>query len=303
MTQVSGYQRRHQAPLKFLPQVLLTLVLTVPPFIPMMVAAGELPPISESRPASGRQYADSDVLSLADRIARIEELLEGQMLVDMLMRIETLQTEVQELRGLSEVYAHEVEGMKKRQRDLYLDIDRRLRQLLTTPGSGQGIGQESSSPADLAAQAAQGVPSVVASGNSGKSQAAVNPRAEQAAYRQAFDVLKEGRYEDSIKVFAQFYKQYPNGQYADNAIYWIGEANYVLRRFLAAIKSFNRVLTQFPDSTKIADTMLKIGFSHYELQAWVKARKSLDELIRRFPTATAAQLAKNRLHKMKVEGH
>jgi tol-pal system protein YbgF len=131
---------------------------------------------------------------------------------------------------------------------------------------------------------------------------AIDPQAEQAAYRQAFEVLKEGRYEDSINAFARFLQTYPEGQYADNAVYWMGEANYVLRRFPQAIENFNQVLSRFPNSPKLADAQLKIGFSHYELQAWPQARQVLEQVLKDFPATTAAQLAQNRLHQMKLDG-
>ena len=75
-----------------------------------------------------------------------------------------------------------------------------------------------------------------------------------------------------------------------------------MRRFPTAIEAFNKVLVHFPDSPKIPDAMLKIGFSYYELKKWQEARSILEELVRRFPDSTAAQLAKNRLHRMKLEG-
>jgi len=297
--------------------------------LPPSVMARDLPPIRESQAVNGELRNEGDSLSLADRVGRLEGLLEGQALVDMLVRIEELQKEVQELRGQNEVYAHQIEGMKKRQRDLYMDIDRRLRQLLVTipsagAGSSAGAGQpggpqsgqlsmrpsgslstqtpvQGSVQQPVPGQSQVGSNSLAASAVAG-AQVAVDPQAEQQAYRQAFDVLKEGRYEDSIAAFTRFFQRYPDGQYADNAVYWMGEANYVLRRFPQAIESFNRVLSQYPDSPKLADAMLKIGFSHYEMKDWPEARRILEDLVKHFPASTATQLAKNRLHKMKVDG-
>lgn len=313
-------RRHHRVPLLLLfGLTVLTLAL------PLSAMARDLPPIRESQPVNGELRAEGDTLSLADRVARLEGLLEGQALVDMLVRIEELQQNVQELRGQNEVYAHQIDGMKKRQRDLYMDIDRRLRQLLATTGPGAGSStmggaaslsgaQPGQTPvqAGFQSQAALQQPVPGQSGQMGSNslaasaaagaQAAVDPQAEQQAYRQAFNVLKEGRYEDSIAAFMQFSQRYPDGQYADNAVYWMGEANYVLRRFPQAIESFNRVLSKYPNSPKLADAMLKIGFSHYELKAWPEARQVLDELVKRYPASTATQLAKNRLHKMKLDG-
>ena len=127
--------------------------------------------------------------------------------------------------------------------------------------------------------------------------------AEQAAYQQAFNVLKEGHYEESVKALGDFLKRYPNSEYASNAQYWIGEANYVMRRFPDAIKEFNKVIDKFPDSSKTPDAMLKLGYTYYEVEDWAHANEVLNELVKRFPDTTAAQLAQNRLHRMKLENH
>ena len=55
--------------------------------------------------------------------------------------------------------------------------------------------------------------------------------AEQAAYVQAFDVLKSGNYAAPIAGFKQFLATYPQSALADNAQYWLGEAYYVTRDF------------------------------------------------------------------------
>lgn len=317
MTMLSNrQQRRRLASLLFLSTALLTGV----------AAQADLPPIRQSRPvgdAPPPTTADAKPkLSLEARVDRLERLLQGQALVDMMMKIDNLQTEVQELRGQNEVFAHEIEGMKKRQRDLYLDIDRRLRQATESaaangsaaPGEQTGApaatgaaGQQPSAQLPGPGGAAAATPtvngSVAASQQPAPQQANVDPQAEQAAYLKAFDVLKDGHYEDSITEFNRFLQTYPNGQYADNANYWIGEANYVLRRFPAAIQSFKHVTEKFPNSPKLADAKLKIGYSYYELKEWDKARKELEEVVQTAPSSTAAQLAANRLRQMKVEGH
>jgi tol-pal system protein YbgF len=312
-------QRRRLASLLFVSLGLLTV----------LPVQADLPPIRESRPMGEAPVPpttvnDKPTLSLEDRVSRLERLLQGQALVDMMIKIEGLQTEVQELRGQNEVYAHEIEGMKKRQRDLYMDIDRRLRQATDSAaanGSAAAGGQMGMPSASMSAapspqmpggqkQAGQPRPGVAPAAGAmttataaAQEQGVVDPQAEQAAYRTAFDVLKDGRYEDSIAEFNRFLQAYPNGQYADNANYWIGEANYVLRRFQAAIESFKRVTEKYPNSPKLADAKLKIGYSLYELKEWDKARQVLEEVMQDAPSTTASQLAANRLRQMKVEGH
>jgi tol-pal system protein YbgF len=63
------------------------------------------------------------------RLERLERLLQSQGLLDMLQQIETAQQELSSLQGEIEFQNHTLEQLKKRQRDLYTDIDQRLQNL------------------------------------------------------------------------------------------------------------------------------------------------------------------------------
>lgn len=218
-----------------------------------------------------------------------------QMLVDMFRRLETMQQEVRDLRGQFEEQSHQLEGIRQRQRDLYVDIDNRLRKLET---AGAGITSSSS----MAGTRSPPMAAPPATAATGAGAVMANAAQEQAVYEQAFGILKDRHYDDAITAFRDYLTQYPNGSYADNAQYWIGEANYVLRRFPAAIEEFKKVTQNYPDSSKVADSLVKIGFSYYELQEWSLARQTLEKLVADYPDTTAARLGQQRLQKMKLEG-
>ena len=130
----------------------------------------------------------------------------------------------------------------------------------------------------------------------------VDSAKQQLAYQAAFDLLKEGRYPESITAFEQFLASYPGGAYADNAQYWLGEARYVTRDFTASARDFQLVLKQYPGSPKVPDAMLKLGYAQYELKQWAAARSVLTELRKKYPNSTAARLAASRLERMSQEG-
>ena len=226
--------------------------------------------------------------ALEQRVQRLEKLVEGQGLVDMYLRLETLQQEVQQLRGEIEVQANTIKGLKQRQRDLYLDIDRRLQQL------------ESGAVSKAAASTAAATPETV---TTTKTAVVSAPVAAEDAYRAAFKLLKEGRYTPAASRFKDFLKKYPDSAYADNAQYWLGEISYVTRAFKQAIVEFDKVLKNYPNSTKHADAMLKQAYCYYELQNYAKARELLTTVITRFPHSTAAGLAEKRRKRMTAEGH
>jgi len=70
-----------------------------------------------------------DTTGLAGRVERIERLLDSRGLVEMLAQLEALQAEVNRLRGEVELQSHAIEELRKRERDLYSDLDSRLRRL------------------------------------------------------------------------------------------------------------------------------------------------------------------------------
>lgn len=229
---------------------------------------------------------------LEQRLQRLEKLVEGQGLVDMYLRLETLQQEVQQLRGEVEVQANTIKGLKQRQRDLYLDIDRRLRQLES--------GAVAKPP--IAVAPTTSMTTITSTKAKPVATAQANPAAAEDAYRAAFKLLKEGRYAPATSRFKDFLKKYPDSSYADNAQYWLGEISYVTRAFKQAIIEFDKVLNNYPNSTKHADALLKQAYCYYELKDYVKARELLTAVTTRFPQSTAANLAEKRRKRMIAEG-
>ncbi|PCH60634.1 MAG: tol-pal system protein YbgF [Gammaproteobacteria bacterium] len=234
--------------------------------------------------ASSLAFADE--AALEQRIVRLERTLASQRLVEMLRRIEALQQDVQQMRGEQEELNHNVEGIKKRQRDLYLDIDQRLLALEQSGGAAADANNAATNNKR----------------NEGNTATTTDNRKELSEYQNAFEILKARRYDDAIIAFKSYVERYPGGKYAANAKYWLGEANYVTRRFPVAIEELNKVLNDHPESKKVQDALLKIGFSYYELQQWPEARASLQRLVDAYPSSTAAKLAGKRISQMDADG-
>ena len=209
-----------------------------------------------------------------------------EVLADLLQQLETLQTELRNLRGQVEVQANEIERLKTRQRDLLADLDRRVTEL-----ERRGV----STPPPEAAPAVEGA----APGSAGQAASAQ----EQKDYAAAFSLMKQGNYDRAAKGFRDFIAKYPQSSLRDNAQYWLGEAYYVSRDFRKALTEFTRLMSEYPKSPKAPDALLKIGYSHYELSEWAKARDRLNQVIARYPGQPAAKSAEQRLAKMKKQGH
>jgi len=209
-----------------------------------------------------------------------------QRFSDLLLQVQRLQEEVQQLRGRLEVQAYELSTLRRQQQEQYLDLDARLR--------GRSEAAPTTGVPDAGAPGTVPATPTAASGNS---------VAEKDAYRVAFDLLKQRRYEDAIRAFEDLLARYPNGEFADNARFWLGEANYVKQDYSAALTQFQRVLANYPLSPKVPASMLKIGYVHYEQGDWRAARTALQDVLVKFPDTAEAQLAESRLERMSREGH
>ena len=246
-----------------------------------------------------------DARDLDERLKRLERLIGSEGLLKLFEEVESLGTEVRELRGQLEVQSHTIEQLKQRQRQLYLDIDQRLQKIESSPpaqAAGPSLQPSVPAPAQTpASQAAEGAvpmpdPAPAASTAAGTTETAgVDPFAEQQAYQGAFDLLKAGRYEDAAGAFKQFIVEYPTGSYADNAQYWLGETYYITRRFAESVQEFQRLVAQHPNSQKLTHALLKIGYAHDELGNRAEAERVLGDLIARYPQSAAAGLARKRL--------
>jgi len=265
----------------------------------------------------------------------------GDMASRMILELQQMREEVRELRGMVEAQAREIENLRRRQRDQYLDLDQRLGRIgsgaataasANNANAAEAVGQPGgSSDPDAGAggepeivmpqqplprpsapqdpevrQPMQRAPEIVTladPGDDGERELQAPGEAEQEAYDQAFLALRETRYADAAEGFDRFLVDYPDSSYAPNALYWLGEVYYVTRDFETALGQFQRLLEEYPDSSKEPDALLKIGFSHYELGRWERARAALEQVIADHPGTNYARLAENRLRTMRLEGH
>ncbi len=230
-------------------------------------------------------------LTIDQRLMRIERLLRNQNMLEVFQRLDTLQDEVQSMRGDMDVLSHDVASMKKGQRDIYLDIDSRIQELT-------GKVENLSSLTSMSGLSSLAIDSL---GHSALD-VELSPMKEEDEYQAALDLLKDGKYTEAVNQFQIFLITYPSGAYADNAQYWMGEAYYVSRDFKASIVEFIKIINAYPKSPKIADAHLKIGFSYFELKDWSNAKLHLEKVVKEFSSSAAARFASRRIQQMKIAG-
>ncbi|MEP6656464.1 MAG: tol-pal system protein YbgF [Betaproteobacteria bacterium] len=254
------------------------------------------------------QRLDQIRRQIEDRIAALEQQIKNQGLVDIFNQIEQLKSDVARLRGQLEVITFELSEAQKRQRDLYVDLDSRMRRLeaagAAAPGPAAGDIPGASGSTARPALPGGGFGPPPGAGSAPAPAAVIAPRApegagdanaEQRAYDAALDQFKSGNYGAAVTGFAGFVRSYPRSPLAPSAQYWIGNAQFAQRDFRGAIASQRQLITAYPESQKVPDAMLNVASSQFELGDTTQSRRTLEDLIARYPQSEAAAKARQRL--------
>jgi tol-pal system protein YbgF len=123
---------------------------------------------------------------------------------------------------------------------------------------------------------------------------------ERAAYNAAFDQLKAGKYVESAELFTSFLTLYPNGVYAPNALYWLGESYYVTQNYQMAAEQFRALIDRYPTHDKASGALLKLGLSEFGLGKVDEAERTLTDVVTRYPGSDVANIASGHLRSMQL---
>jgi tol-pal system protein YbgF len=224
-----------------------------------------------------RQEMVANQREVAEQLKKLNEAVAGasdrSALLQLAGQVDTLSNELARMRGQLETLANQADTAERRQKDLYLDIDTRLRKL------EQAREQAATQPAPAAATGAE---------------AEASP-AETRAYQAALDQFKLGNYALAVSAMQGFLVTYPSSKLAPNAQYWVGMAHSGQRNYKEAIAAQRKLLAAWPDSEKAPDAMLSIASAQETMGDLKSAQKTLEELLSKYPKSSAAASAKQRL--------
>ncbi|WP_045736766.1 tol-pal system protein YbgF [Xanthomonas sp. MUS 060] len=239
--------------------------------------------------------------SLADRVSALEQqAMNSQGNTDMLNQLNQLRTQMQSMQSTIEQLQHENDQLKQQTKDQYLDLDGRLNQVEKGAGASPSsppanAAAPSVAPATKPASISESPPSV--HGDAGMLAATGD---ERTNYNLAFDALKAGKYADSANLFQNFLQKYPNGVYAPNALYWLGESYYATKNFDLAEAQFRDLIGRYPTHDKAAGAMLKLGLAQYGEGRVQEAEQTLQQVIGKYPGSDAARTAQDRLQSIRI---
>ena len=218
-----------------------------------------------------RQQVDANQRLIDERLSKIESAATDRgAILEISSQLEALRTDIARMRGQLEVLANQAESADKRQKDLYLDIDTRLRKLEQTR---EQVATEKP-PASTEVEASP---------------------AENKAYQAALDQFKLGNYPLAVSAMQGFLVTYPGSPLASNAQYWVGMAYSGQRDYKSAITAQRKLLATWPESAKAPDAMLSIASAQETMGDRKAAQRTLEELVSRYPASSAATSAKQRL--------
>ena len=248
--------------------------------IPFLAMAQDLVPIvdasntSSSRPDSVEtEYMPSPADGLASRRYDI---------------MQNLQEEVRMLRGLVEELTYELQQVKQRQLDDYLDLDRRL-----------GVGRQAdesnvtdpfitpTNPLDLmgaqdSLTAAVGVDTerdVSVSALPEALELVVDQSLVKDDYNAASKkLLKERDIEGAAVALKRHLETYPGSPFAANAYYWLGEIYLLQGDIELARQSFTNIVERHADHPKAMDSRFKLGKIYFQLGEVERARGLLEQV-------------------------
>ena len=160
---------------------------------------------------------------------------------DLLGKLQLLQEEVMRLNGLLEQQAHNIRVLEEKSLQRYIEIDRRLSAVDTDTIDSPKRQTETVFFSDQ---------------NSAPEQPG-----EGEAYVSAYGLVKNKEFELAITAFQSFLKEFPDGKFAPNAHFWLGELYLVLDPAdpEASRQAFMLLVSQFSQHAKVPDALYKLG--------------------------------------------
>lgn len=220
-----------------------------------------------------------------------------QMVLNHERKLSVQQQQIQSLQGDNAVLERQVVQLKLQYQQLLAKVNRKRIDVPAVPplDTVPIYIEERANPHPTTSSDATTLPSNTQPVN-------LTAKTEKGIYQQAYKLVETQQFAEAISAMQQVIERYPQGRYADNAQYWIGEAQYALRRYQAALAAFNTLLADYPQSRKRPHALLKIGYCYYELKDYAAARAVLKQVQKLYPQTPTAHLAEQRMQRMQTEG-
>jgi len=129
---------------------------------------------------------------------------------------------------------------------------------------------------------------------------------EVKSYEEAFRLYRNDEYEAAIDRFKAFLQTYPSSDYADNALFWLGECHFKIGEHEQAVLAFDDVAKRYPEGNKVPDALYRQGIALLEIgkqtdqEATYRgaARQIFERLVSDYPDSDRVPEARRQLEKL-----
>ncbi len=266
-------------------------------------------------------WARSDI---DNRVTRLENIVENEYNSKLLEQIDTLQQELRELRGKLEEQQNITNSLNQKQEKLFINLDQRLNKIDPSAKAADEPSTVSEvlphAPKEVVPEA---VPQAASVPSSTSAPAATAPQTqsfsadvpgtnEKDLYEAASTLMRTKKYAEAILEFKDLLWQFPEGTYASDAYYWLGElyrmqwhANRADSDLLGHAKeAFNIVINKYQGQEREGDALLKLALLEIDQEHLAVAKELLQQVVTKFPDTARARIAETnivRIDRAKIE--
>lgn len=238
--------------------------------------------------------ASTNNLSTAERLTVLERQVANLNQQNNHGQVKALQSELADLKGRMETLEHSFQELSDQAKEQYKDLDQRLQQSAKASSANLSDDHAEVKKSAKLASNEQAMESPADTNNV----ETVDNKAEETAYQKAFALLKAKDYPRAVPKLQNFLSKYPNGKYAANAHFWLGEIYLLQGQPDLAIAEYHKVISDFAKSDKVPMAQLKLAFAYQDQGGTAKARAQYQKVLKLYPNTTVAKLAEQKLSEL-----
>lgn len=215
----------------------------------------------------------------------------------LLSKIEQMQQEILELRGQVELQAHQlkVAGLASTKGKVVASVPTMEAPVKQAEAAKPAVQPEQTQQQEAKSAVVATAASEQANEAKAKVYASADPMDEQLSYVAAYEHIKHRQYQKALPALQTFVATYPDGPYAANAHYWLGELYLNDGQLQDARSQFEVVVKDFTDSNKVASAQYKLGITYERLGFKDKAQAQFLKVTEEFPGTAISRLAKAKI--------
>ena len=129
--------------------------------------------------------------------------------------------------------------------------------------------------------------------------AAASSAAASTMYEAVYKAYSQGKEDTAMMGFIEYLKQYPQGEDAPSAQYYMGHLFDHASQYEDGVKAFQAVVDRYPDSSRASDAMYMIGVEYQKLKENAKAVAAYQAFVKQNPDHENTSKAKTRIAELR----